>query len=105
MTVLCLGALLAGLVAAALLPFLPFACALLAATVLGSAWAGMGGAAFGSTVLSALMLLFACQIGYGMGLVLVAVVGRAGAARRGIDDQPASARVRPLRTGSRPRWM
>ena len=103
MTVLCLGALLAGLVAASLLPFLPFASALLAATVLGSAWAGMGGMTVGSIVLSALLLLLACQVGYGLGIVFVAVLDRAKAARRGADDKPASTRARPLRTGGRPR--
>ena len=103
MTILCLGASLAGLAAASLIPFLPFACAVLAAIVLGAAWVLVAGGAAGQTALSALALLFACQIGYGAGVILVALVGQGMAGRRLGGDKPASPPARPLRTGNGPR--
>lgn len=102
MTILCLGALLAGLLAAAALPFPAFALALLGATLIGSAWAGFGGATLGSIALSAFVLLLACQIGYGIGIALAALLGPAVASRRGAGEKTASAPTRPLRTGNEP---
>jgi len=74
-TILCVGAVLVGLVAATVLPFLPFAAALIFAALLGSGIALAHGMAFASASLSALMLLFSTQIGYGLGLLGAALRG------------------------------
>ena len=104
MAILCLGALLAGLVAAPLMPFLPFACAVLVAIVLGAASMLVGGAAAVQTLLSAVALLFTSQIGYGLGVVTVALVAQAlPAARRLKADEQSTHPARPLRTGDEPR--
>lgn len=102
MTVLCLGALLAGLIAAPLVPFVPFACALALATVIGSAWAIIAGGPFGGTAWSAFALLFVCQIGYGLGIVATAIIGRGIARRRSGGEEQDSSPARQLRTGHRP---
>ena len=102
MTMLCLGAVLAGLAAAPVIPFLPFACAVLTAMVFGAAWVLVEGGAAGRTALSALALLFACQVGYGMGLVAVALVGQGVASRRLDGEKQASPAARSLRTGNGP---
>ena len=102
MTTFCLGALLAGLAAAPFIPFLPFACAVLAAIILGTAWVLVAGAAIGQTALSALALLFACQVGYGMGLVAVALVGQGVASRRLAGEKQASPAARGRRPGNGP---
>ena len=102
MTMLCLGAVLAGLAAAPVIPFLPFACAVLTAMVFGATWVLVEGGAAGRTALSALALLFACQIGYGLGMILVALVGQGMAGRR-LGGKASAPPARPLRTGNGPR--
>ncbi|MBH0619348.1 hypothetical protein I3A86_24940, partial [Salmonella enterica] len=74
--ILCLGALLTGLVAGPLIPILPFACAVMVAVALGSSWAIVKGVATEQAALSSLAMLVASQIGYGLGLVLVALATR-----------------------------
>lgn len=104
MAILCLGALLAGLVAASVMPFLPFACAVLAAIVLGAASTLIGGAPAVQTLLSAAALLFTSQIGYGLGVVGIALVVQAlPVARRLKGDQQSAPSPQALRTGDEPR--
>lgn len=104
MAVLCLGALLAGLVAASVMPFPPFACAVMAAMVIGSAWAINGGASAVQTFQSAIALLFTSQIAYGVGLLAVAFVSRVlTATRRARGEKQGGRPVQPLRTGNEPR--
>lgn len=104
MTILCLGALMAGLIAAPVLPFVPFACAVMVAIVLGSTSMVIGGSEFGQTCLSALALLFTSQIGYGLGLVAVVVATQGVAAfRRGGTEKQAQPPARPFQTGNEPR--
>ena len=103
MPVLCLGALLLGLVAAPLIPFLPFACAVMTAVLLGAGWAIAAGSTIGGAALSSLALLFACQVGYGLGIVLVAAFTRSASGRRVRDGKETSTPARQFRTGSQPR--
>ena len=100
MTALCVGALLAGLIAASAIPFLPFACALSTAIVVGAAWAVLRGAALGRTALSAFVLLSACQIGYGLGLGALALLGHRGLRRRPVGESRDPASVRQIRSGN-----
>lgn len=104
MAILCLGALLAGFAAALALPFLPFACAVLVAILIGAASAIVTGGAFLHTGLSALAILFVSQVGYGLGLAAVALVGHVlTLGRSPAGDKPAAHPARPLRTGNEPR--
>ena len=104
MAVLCLGALLAGFAAAMALPFLPFACAVLAAILIGTASMIATGGSVLQTGVSALAILFVCQIGYALGLVAAALAGHAVAvSRRPAADKPGTHPAQPLRTGNEPR--
>lgn len=104
MTILCLGALIAGALAATVLPFLPFACAVMAAILIGTVSMVIGRGQVGPTCLSAAALLLASQIGYGLGLIATALVGHAAAVvRRGGTAKKAEPPARPLRTGNEPR--
>ena len=103
MALLCLGALLAGLVAALVMPFLPFACAVMAAIAIGSVSTVVTGLSPAQTALSPLALLLTSQIGFGLGLVSAAVVGHlASSGRRAGDEKGSANRVPPLRTGNEP---
>lgn len=101
MAILCIGALLAGLAAAVVLPFLPFACAVVVAILIGAVSAVVTGGPVLGTGLSALLILVASQLGYGVGLGAAALVGHLLAAgRRPVaEEHPA----RPLPTGNEPR--
>lgn len=104
MAILCLGALLAGLAAAMVLPFLPFACALLVAVVIGTASTVATGGSVLQTGLSAFAILFVCQIGYGLGLTVAALAGHALAVgRRPATHKPGTHPAQPLHTGNEPR--
>ena len=103
MTILCLGALLAGLVGGWLMPFPPFACVVLAAIALGAASATVEGAAVGVTALSAMALLFMSQTGYGLGLLILALFSQSRFERRVPADERPPPAARQLRTGNEPR--
>lgn len=103
-TILCLGALLAGMVAASLMPFLPFACTVLIAIIIGAASTLVGGTSVAQILLSAAALLFTAQIGYGLGVVAVALVGHALPAARSLKKHKQGAHpTRVLHTGDKPR--
>lgn len=105
MTVICLGALLAGLVAAPLMPFLPFACAAVAvAMVVAAALKIVTGFAVARAAVSAVAILFTNQIGYGLGTLVIAFVAHARAAmRRSGPEKQGAHRVRTLHVGNEPR--
>ena len=75
MLVSCVGALLAGGLVSRVLPFVPFACALTLAICIGWAWAVFEGVSLGYSLLSAAVLLVCTQVGYGLGLLAVVVLG------------------------------
>jgi len=103
-TILCLGALLAGLVTASLMPFPPFAFAVMVSIVIGSVATISEGAPVFLTALSAAAILFTSQIGYGLGLLVVGFFHQVllAARRRGVAKQ-STGPVQPLRTGNEPR--
>lgn len=101
MAILCIGTLLAGLAAAAVLPFLPFACAVVVAIVIGAASTVATGGPVLGTGLSAFLILLVSQLGYGLGLGAMALMTHlvAAARRPAAEKHPA----RPLPTGNEPR--
>lgn len=104
MAILCLGAVLAGFAAALVLPILPFACAVLAAILIGAGASLAGGGSVLQTGLSALALLFVSQLGYGLGIAAAALTGHGLAiGRRPAAEKPGTLPVQPLRTGNEPR--
>ena len=104
MATLCLGALLAGLIAASLMSFLPFACAILVAIIIGASSTLVGGAQVVQTLLSAAVLLFTSQIGYGLGVVAAAFIGHTLAGvRRSRAGRQSARPTQALRTGNEPR--
>lgn len=82
MMLICAGALVAGLLMAPVLPFLPFAASLTLAVVIGIGLSFARGMPFGETFLPALTILVACQVGYGVGLIVMAAVGKVWQPRR-----------------------
>ena len=113
MTGLCLGALLVGSLAALALPFLPFACAMMTAVLIGSASNVLSGGSATRTSLSALLLLVLGQVGYGFGLLAGAAFhqmidrarqnGKASVSGQGLRAKTSPHRSeRPLARGGRP---
>lgn len=102
MTVSCLGALLAGMLASLALPFLPFACALTLAAVVGGIWTIAQGHSSGHVLLWAAALLVTTQIGYGIGLLARAAVSFvARSARRAPSDKPDKVQIHNLHLGEK----
>lgn len=77
MTILYLGALLTGFFAALALSFIPFACGVGVALVIGSVSTVVQGSALASAVLIAVVLLVVSQVGYGFGILARAFVPEA----------------------------
>ena len=100
MTILCLGALVVSLLTAFVIPFLPFACALMVAIAIGFTMAVIGGTPVVQACLSGLALLLTSQVGYGIGLALAALVSQRAAYGRRLGRAPPA---RPLRTENEPR--
>ena len=69
MTILYLGALLVGFLGALALSFIPFACGVCVALVIGSISTVVQGSALTSALLIAVLLLIVSQIGYGFGVL------------------------------------
>ena len=72
MVILTAGALAIGCALSFLLPFLPFAGTLMTAVLIGAGAALAQGRGVGETILAALAVLAACQLGYGSGLASAA---------------------------------
>ena len=77
MTILYLGALLTGFVSALALSFIPFACGVGVALVIGSVSTVVQGSALASAVLIAVVLLVVSQVGYGFGVLAGAFIPEA----------------------------
>ena len=99
MTFLCVGALLVGVISSRPVPFLPFACALMIAMVLGSASRIIGGSGVAETGLGAIAILSMTQVGYGLGLLVAASMKQmTEVIRRTAKVKQEADRVRDLRT-------
>lgn len=100
MTLICGGALLIGLLSAFVLPFLPFAASLSTAVLLGTGIAIVRGQPVADTLQVAFAMLLACQVGYGLGLIAVALsrgLARSNRPKRPLGDCPAAEDFRPGR--------
>lgn len=76
MTQICAGALCVGFLMAFILRFLPFAGSLMLSLLLGAGLSLTYGRSFGDTIIAALSILIACQVGYGLGLLTGALGDR-----------------------------
>ncbi len=76
-----------------LIPFLAFAASLTLAVLVGAGVALVRGGTLGETALTALGVLVACQVGYGLGLLGATL---AGVLRRSLHSKPADDPGKPL---------
>ena len=98
---LLMGAFLGGFLAALVMPFMAFACVMLATLVVGSTLVGVRYGASFQIVKSAFVLLFFGQLGYGISLLTRGLVGHISRRRDSGSDQ--SGNTRPLRFKKRDR--
>jgi hypothetical protein len=72
MTQICAGAFCVGFLIAFVISFLPFAASLTVSIVIGAGLSLASGRSMGETVMAASSIWFACQVGYGLGLIAAA---------------------------------
>ena len=103
MLVVCGGALLIGMAVSLVIPFSPFAAALTVAVAVGAGWAALHGTGSLQVLVSALALLVATQIGYGLGLVGAATVdGIRRSLRRPSTPKALPTQLSDLHIGEKP---